>query len=57
MRLACPSTPTALKRLRHFASRGALDIEGLGEKSILEFMELGWLTHGPGDIFRLRKDE
>ncbi len=42
------------ERLRHFASRAALDIEGLGEKTILEFMELGWLTHGPGDIFRLR---
>jgi DNA ligase (NAD+) len=43
------------ERLRHFASRGALDIEGLGEKTILEFMELGWLTKGPADIFRLRE--
>jgi DNA ligase (NAD+) len=43
------------ERLRHFASRGALDIEGLGEKTILEFMELGWLTKGPADIFRLRR--
>ncbi|MBO9519020.1 MAG: NAD-dependent DNA ligase LigA [Porphyrobacter sp.] len=43
------------ERLRHFASRAALDIEGLGEKSIAEFMELGWLTHGPADIFRLRR--
>ncbi len=43
------------ERLRHFASRGALDIEGLGEKSIAEFMELGWLARGPGDIFRLRR--
>ncbi len=42
------------ERLRHFASRGALDIEGLGEKSIAEFMELGWLAKGPGDVFRLR---
>lgn len=42
------------ERLRHFASRGALDIEGLGEKSIAEFLELGWLAKGPGDIFRLR---
>jgi DNA ligase (NAD+) len=41
------------ERLRHFASRGALDIEGLGEKTILEFMELGWLAKGPGDVFRL----
>jgi DNA ligase (NAD+) len=43
------------ERLRHFASRGALDIEGLGEKTIAEFMDLGWLARGPGDIFRLRK--
>ena len=42
------------ERLRHFASRAALDIEGLGEKTIAEFMELGWLAKGPGDIFRLR---
>jgi DNA ligase (NAD+) len=43
------------ERLRHFASRSALDIEGLGEKSILEFMQLGWLARGPGDIFRLHR--
>ncbi|HEY7808534.1 MAG TPA: NAD-dependent DNA ligase LigA [Croceibacterium sp.] len=43
------------ERLRHFASRGALDIEGLGEKTILEFLELGWLARGPADIFRLHE--
>jgi DNA ligase (NAD+) len=42
------------ERLRHFVSRAALDIEGLGEKTIAEFMELGWLAGGPADIFRLR---
>ncbi|ABF52270.1 NAD-dependent DNA ligase LigA [Sphingopyxis alaskensis] len=42
------------ERLRHFVSRGALDIEGLGEKSIAEFLELGWLEKGPADIFRLK---
>jgi DNA ligase (NAD+) len=43
------------ERLRHFVSRPALDIEGLGEKSIAEFLDLGWLDRGPGDIFRLRR--
>lgn len=42
------------ERLRHFVSRAALDIEGLGEKTIAEFMDLGWLAKGPGDIFRLK---
>jgi DNA ligase (NAD+) len=50
--LICPAQ--RFERLRHFVSRGALDIEGLGEKSIAEFLDLGWLNE-PADIYRLRE--
>ena len=33
-------------------SRGALDVEGLGEKTLVEFLDLGWIAE-PADIFRL----
>jgi DNA ligase (NAD+) len=45
-----------VERLIHFVSRAAFDIDGLGEKTIREFYELGWL-HGPADLFKLPERE
>lgn len=46
----------AEERLIHLASRGAFDIEGLGEKTVREFVAEG-LLRTPADIFRLPAHE
>ena len=46
----CPSR--IKESLIHLASRGALDIEGLGERTVVQFRELGWLND-LADVFRL----
>ena len=50
---ACPFQKLA--HLRHFVSRRAFDIEGLGEKQLTAFNERAWIVE-PADIFRLARD-
>jgi DNA ligase (NAD+) len=50
----CPGR--AWQLLKHFVSRGAMDIDGLGEKQVAMLQDRG-LVHTPADFYRLREDQ
>ena len=50
----CPAR--AWQLLKHFVSRGAMDIEGLGEKQVALLQERG-LVRDASDIYRLREEQ
>jgi DNA ligase (NAD+) len=50
----CPSR--SWKRIEHFASKAALDIEGLGEKNVIALLNAN-LIKDPADIYTLKKED
>ncbi len=52
--LSCPAQ--VLERMYHFASRDAMNIEGLGGKLLAQLLERG-LLRDPADLYRLMKDQ
>jgi DNA ligase (NAD+) len=54
MGLACP--PQFRESIMHFASRNAMDIEGLGEKFIEQLLSLG-LVSSVADLYCLTRDD
>jgi DNA ligase (NAD+) len=50
----CPSR--SWKRIEHFASKGALDIEGLGEKNVIALLDAG-LIKDQADIYSLKAED
>lgn len=51
---SCPAQ--RVERLIHFASKGALDIEGLGPANVQQLVDEG-LVQTPADFYRLKKED
>jgi DNA ligase (NAD+) len=52
--IACPAQ--IREHIAHFASRGALDIEGLGDKMVTQLVT-SRLIHDPADLFFLKREQ
>lgn len=53
-RSGCPGQ--IFQHIKHFVSRGAMDIEGIGEKQVLRFLEEG-LIRDVADLYDLKQDQ
>jgi DNA ligase (NAD+) len=51
---ACPSR--SWKQIQHYASKDALDIEGLGEKNVIALLQAG-LIKDAADIYKIKKED
>ncbi len=57
--LRCPNYDCPVqvrRRVRHFASKACVDIDGLGEAMVGSLIEKGWVKN-LADIYRLRRDD
>ena len=52
--LGCPAQ--ALERLKHFVSRRAMDIDGVGERQVEDWYRMA-LVREPADLYRLRASQ
>jgi len=52
--LACPSQ--IKERIKHFASRNGMDIEGLGDKLVSQMVDKG-IIKDPADLFHLKRED
>jgi DNA ligase (NAD+) len=53
-RAGCPGQ--IFQHIKHFVSRGAMDIEGIGEKQVLRFLDEG-LISDVADIYELKQEQ
>jgi DNA ligase (NAD+) len=53
-KMGCPAQ--IAQRIIHFVSRTAMDIDGLGEKQVLQFIDNG-LVKDPSDLYTLTKEQ
>jgi DNA ligase (NAD+) len=51
---ACPSR--AWKQIEHYASKAALDIDGLGEKNVIALLQAG-LVQDAADLYTVKKED